>query len=1050
MIHFALRRPITILVAVIAIGLLTWLAVKRMGVDIFPSLNLPVVYVCQPYGGMDPAQMEGLITNYYEYHFLYISGIHHVESRNVQGMALMKLYFHPGTNMSQAMAETISYVNRARAFMPPGTVNPFVTRFDTGSVPVGYLVLSSESRTLADIQDIALFNVRNAFADLPGVSAPPPFGGSARSALIRLNMDTLQSQRLTPDEVITALTQGNLVTPSGNLKIGDQYPIIPTNAMVKNISELGNIAIRTGTGKSLFLRDVAEIVDGADITTGYALVNGKRAIYILVTKRAEAATLNVINNIKEAIPRIQKGLPDDIRVSFELDQSPTVLNSVRGLVTEGLLGAALTGLMVLLFLRDWRSVIVVVINIPLALACALIGLWLGGQTVNLMTLGGLALAVGILVDEATVEVENIHTQLAKGMPVARAVLVGNSLTVTPRLLAMLCILAVFLPALFLEGAAQGLFYPMALSVGLAMIASYLLSNTVVPVLAVWLFQSVPHAEQQESWLQRSYSQLATGLIHSRWVIVPAYLVTCASVLWWQAPQLGTDIFPRTESGKFRMRLRAPDGTAIQKTEEYAKQTLAIVNELVGTEKIHITLGYVGSIPASYPVNAVYQWSRGPEEAILMVGLKPGSGVSIARLQEQLRERLAKDLPELRASFEPADIVNEVMSFGSPTPIEIAVYGSDLKTNREYAEKIRLQLLKVGNLRDIQYMQSLDYPVLEVQIDRQRAAWSDVRPQEITRSLLTATSSSRFVVPNYWPDPKSGVGYQVQVEIPQGAIKQASELADLPIKSNGDSTLLLGDVANIQPGVMPGQYDRYNMKRTINLTANLGAVDLGQAIREVELAMIAAGPAPEKVETRIRGQVPTFYELQRGLTFGLILAIVVVFLLLAAYFQSLVLALATITAVPAALLGVTLMLRFTGDSLNLQSFQGAIMSIGVAMANAILLLTFCELQRRDGATPFQAAQTGAAGRLRPILMTTAAMIAGMFPLAFGWGEASAQAAPLGRAVIGGLSAATLATLFILPAVYALLTTYSRQRSASLHPADPDSRHFDSATSLTGSN
>lgn len=1044
MIGFALRRPVTILVAILGIALLSWLAVKRMSVDIFPSLNLPVIYVAQPYGGMDPAQMEGLITYYYEYHFLYINGIHHVESRNVQGMALMKLYFHPGTNMSQAMAETISYVNRARAFMPPGTVNPFVTRFDTGSVPVGYLVLSSESRTLTDIQDLALNKVRPKFADLPGVSAPPPFGGSARSAVVRLNMDNLQSQHVTPDEVINALTQGNVIMPSGNIRIDDNYPIVPTNAMVKDIKELGNIAVRTGKGKSLFLRDVAEIVDAADITTGYSLVNGKRAIYILVTKRADAATLNVIENVKRALPDMQKELPDDIKVSFEFDQSPTVLNSIQGLITESVLGACLTGLMVLVFLRDWRSALVVIVNIPLALGCALIGLWLCGQTINLMTLGGLALAVGVLVDEATVEIENIHTQFEKGGSIARAVLIGNTLTATPRFLAMVCILAVFLPAVFLEGAAQGLFYPLALAVAFAMVASYLLSNTVVPVLAVWLLKSetdVHRAGRFVERLQRAYNNLLRPLIAARWIVLPAYLAVCLGLLYWQGSQLGADIFPRIEQGKFRMRLRAPDGTHIDKTEQYAKRALALVDELVGADNVQITVGYVGSIPASYPINAVYQWSRGPEEAILMVALKPGSKVNIAELQEQLRARLERESPEVRASFEPADIVNEVLSFGSPTPIEVAVFGATLNENRAYAEKIRTELAKLPNLRDIQFAQSLDYPVLEVQIDRQRAAWSDIKPQDITRSLLTATSSSRFVVPNYWPDPKTGVGYQVQVEIPQGRIRNAAELGELPVKSNNGASLLLRDVADIQAGQTPGQYDRYNMKRTVGLTANLGSGDLGQAVRDVERAIKAAGDPPAGVKTDVRGQIPPFRELQRGLTTGLILAIVVVFLVLFAYFQSFWLALATVTAIPAALVGVVLILRLSGDSLNLQSFQGAIMSIGVAMANAILLLTFAELRRREGASANDAAEQGASGRLRPILMTTAAMIAGMFPLALGLGEAGAQAAPLGRAVIGGLFAATLATLFILPAAYAVFRGWGTVRNASLHPEDPESRYYE---------
>ncbi len=488
---FALRHPVTVITGMVALALGAGLAWYRMRVDIFPALNLPVVYVCQPYGGMDAAQMEGLLTNYYEYHFLYISGIHHVESRNVQGVALMKLFFHPDTDMAQAMAEVVGYVNRSRAFMPPGTVQPFIMRFDTGSVPVGYLVLSSDTRSIGEIQDQALFKVRPMFSTLPGVSAPPPFGGSARAIVVNVDPDRLRSYNLSPDDVVEALSAGNTISPSGNIRIGDQMPIVPSNALVVKPQELGGIALRPGA--SVFLRDVATIEDGTDIPTGLALVNGKRAVYILVTKRANASTLDVVNAVKANLPKMKAALPDEVRdeidVRFEFDQSPYVTRAIKGVLLEGLLGAGLIGLMVVLFLRDWRSVVIVVLNIPLALLASVFALWLCGHTINLMTLGGLTLAIGILVDESVVEVENIHTQMEHTDSVARAVRLGNAETAVPRLLALLCILAVFLPALFMEGALRALFVPLALAVGFAMIASYLLSSTFVPVMSVWLLRS---------------------------------------------------------------------------------------------------------------------------------------------------------------------------------------------------------------------------------------------------------------------------------------------------------------------------------------------------------------------------------------------------------------------------------------------------------------------------------------------------------------------------------------------------------------------------------
>src|SRR5437016_5987279 len=493
---FALRHPITVMVAILALVGGSILAVQRMRIDVFPELNLPVIYVAQPYGGMDPAQMEGLLTNYYEYHFLYISGIHHVESKNIQGVALMKLFFHPGTNMAQAMAETIQYVNRSRAFMPPGTVGPFVMRFDTGSVPVGYLVLSSETKTIGEIQDQALFKVRPMFASLPGVSAPPPFGGNQKTVVLQVDPDRLRSYNASPDDVVAALNLGNTISPSGNVRIGDQMPIVPSNAMVKDPKELGNIPLRPG--ENVYLRDLATIEDSSDIPTGYALVNGRRAVYILVTKRADASTLSVVNQVRANLPKMKAVLPDDIDVKFEFDQSPYVTRAIWGVGTEGLLGAALTGLMVLLFLRDWRSVIVVVLNIPFALLGAIVALWLSGQTINLMTLGGLALAVGILVDEATVEVENIHTQFAHTPNIGRAVRRGNAQTAVPRLLAMLCILAVFIPSFLMQGAAKALFVPLSLAVGFAMVTSYILSSTFVPVMSTWLLRHYHHDAQRSS------------------------------------------------------------------------------------------------------------------------------------------------------------------------------------------------------------------------------------------------------------------------------------------------------------------------------------------------------------------------------------------------------------------------------------------------------------------------------------------------------------------------------------------------------------------------
>jgi multidrug efflux pump subunit AcrB len=489
LIRAALRRPITILVAVIAVAWSAAFAVSRMRADIFPDLDLPVIYVAQPYGGLSPAQMEGFITYYYEYHFLYINGIDSVESKSIQNTALLKLTFHPGTDMSQALSQTIGYVDRARAFMPPGTVGPFVMRFDAGTVPVGYLVFRSESRSLAEIQDLALNRVRPQFATLPGLTSPPPFGGSQRTILIRIDPDRLRSYGMAPDEVIKAVSTGNVIVPSGSVNIGDETRITPMNSVVGPINDLLELPIRTGPGPPVSIRDVGSVTDGSDIPTAYALVNGRRAVYIPVTKRPDASTLTVVSDVKANLPRFQALVPDDITVSYELDQSRNVSAALQSVWREAILGALLTGLMVLLFLRDWRSGAIVVVTIPFALLAAVVALWGAGQTINIMTLGGLALAVGILVDEATVSIENIHTHLARGTPVARAVLNASGEVVVPRLLAMLSVVAVFVPSFFMTRVSRSLFVPLSLAVGFAMVASFLLSSSLVPILSVWLLST---------------------------------------------------------------------------------------------------------------------------------------------------------------------------------------------------------------------------------------------------------------------------------------------------------------------------------------------------------------------------------------------------------------------------------------------------------------------------------------------------------------------------------------------------------------------------------
>jgi multidrug efflux pump subunit AcrB len=1037
LINLALRRPVTIVVVVVGIVLCSIIAYQRMAVDIFPNLDLPVIYVAQPYGGMNPAQMESFLVSYYEYHFLYITGIEHVESKSIQGVGLCKLYFHPGTDMSTALAQVVSYVERSRAFMPPGTVSPFVVRFDAGSVPVGQLVFSSDTRSNAEIQDLALFKVRPVFSTLPGVSAPPPFGGNVRTIVVHADPDKLRSFNMSPEEVAKAIASGNTILPSGNVRTGDLNRIAQVNSIVPQIGELANTPIRTGSGPAVYVRDIGSVENGSDILTGYGLVNGRRTVYIPVTKRADASTLDVVNRVRSELPRMQALVPDDIKISFELDQSGYVKNSIRALVIEGSLGALLTGLMVLLFLRDLRSAIIVVITIPVALLAAVVALWLSGQTINIMTLGGLALAVGVLVDEATVEIENIHAHLHRGEPLARAVLIATRETISPRLLALLSILAVFAPAFFMVGVTRSLFIPLALAIGFSMLASYALSSTLVPILSIWLLKVTrPHAGEQSLFdkAKARYAAWLPTLFRMRWPIIVAYAIVVVVALVFTGRSLGTDIFPAVDAGQVRLRLRAPTGTRIERTEQIALRALDIVASEAGQNNVDITVGYVGVQPPAFPVNTIYQWQSGPHEAVLQIALKHGSGVRVADLKERLRKKLATELPDTELSFEAADIVSQIMNFGSATPIEVAISGSNLATNRSYAQKVRDEMARIPILRDVQFGQPLDYPTVDINIDRERAGQLGVTVEQVSRSLVGATSSSRFTQPNYWRDPASGTAYQVQVEVPQSQMKSIEDIESVPAMPSGAPRPLIGDVAQVGYGTTVGEYDRYNQQRMITITANVQGGDLGSATREVNAAIKRAGEAPKAARVDVRGQIPQLEATRSGLELGLLIAIIAIALLLTAFFQSPRVALVVLSTLPAVLAGVALALWVTRTTLNVQSFMGAIMAIGVSVSNSILLVTFAEFVRRRDGDSTEAAVSAASGRLRPILMTSLAMIAGMIPIALALGEGGEQTAPLGRAVIGGLVASTISVLTIVPLIFAMVQRGASRRAVSVHPED----------------
>jgi multidrug efflux pump subunit AcrB len=1067
-IAFALRHPISMMMVIVGLIGGGALAIFQMRVDIFPVFDMPQIYVIQNFNGMSPAQMEGLIVNQFELNFQYVDGVKDVESKSIQQIALIKLTFYPGTDMSQAMAEVVAQANRAQASMPPGVLPPQIMRMDAGSVPIGYLVLTGKGQSLGALADFAQQRIRPLVqANVPGTVGTAPFGSNVRSIVVNVDPDRLRSYNLTPDDMVQALTTGNVIVPSGNLYIRDQMPLVPMNTMIVDPQEIGKIPVKPG--RNVYVENVATVADSTDVNFGYALVDGRRSVYIPIVKKNTASTLTVVADIHRAMPRFQSVLPEGVEIRYEFDESPTVVQSIRSVGTEGIIGAVLTGLMILLFLQDWRSVIVVVFNIPMALLASLLGLWVTGNTINIMTLGGLALSIGMLVDEATVSIENIHVQMMHTGSLSRAVERGSNETAVARLLAMLCILSVFIPAFIMAEPVRSLFLPLSLAVGFSMIASYLLSSTLVPVLSVWLLKH--HGQHQDesrkglfARFQGIFGRVVEGSIRLRWVVVPVYLLVCGLLLWLVGTRLGTELFPQVDSGKFVLRYRMPPGTNFELTRQAWVRSMEVIEEETGPGNVEISMGFAGQQAPNFGLNNMLLFMRGPDDGQIRVALREGSGVHIPELRERLRKALPEHLvpwftkllkneglspeeAERRArrmsfAFEPGDIVSEVMSFGSPAPVEIVVSSPDLAAARTQATRIRTEMSTIPWLRDLQLQQTLAYPTVPITIDRQIAGFSGVDTQQIGQSVLVTTSSSRMVARNFWQDPKSGVSYQVQVQVPVKHMDSAMQVETIPIDSfRPGLNLLVRDVARVGSGTMPGEFDRTSMQRYLSITANVEDEDLGRAATQIEQAVQRTGTPPRGVRVETRGQITPMHEMFTSLGIGLAVAVAVILVLLTAYFQSPRLALASIGAVPGVLTGVVLMLYLTGTTLNIESFMGAIMSIGVSVSNSVMLVTFTARDWQEGAAVLEAAERGARERLRPILMTACAMIVGMVPMALALESGSEMQAPLGRAVIGGLLVSTFATLLILPAIFAIVMGGSKFQTPSLHPDDPDSKHVD---------
>ena len=1062
----ALKRPITWVVITASVLIFSVLSAVKIPIDIFPRLNMPTIYVIESYGGMSAQQMEGFFSTRLQDQFLYVNGIREITSKNIQGITMLKLSFYESTDMAEASAQVALQVNRAMRFFPPGAIPPQVVRFDASSLPVGQMVLASKTRSLKEIYDLAATRVRPMFSSVAGLSAPPPFGANSRSVTVNVDPNKLRSYNITPDEVVTALTKYNVMSPSGNLRLDNTMYVTTMNSLIKEIEDFGNIPVVIKSGVPVLIKDVARVADAADVTVDYALINGKRSVYIPVVKTADASTWSVVQSLKSKIPEIQSLLPDDVKVSYEFDQSVFVVNSVKSLITEGALGALLTGLMVLLFLRDLRSSLIVVITIPVSILTGVLLLGLFGQTINIMTLSGLALAIGILVDQSTVTIENIHQHLEMGKNKKQAIYDACQEIAFPLLLILLCILAVFAPSFIMNGVPKAMFLPLSLSIGFTMIASFVAAQTLVPILSNWLIKAeryqhyhhgAIHAHAGETFNAAEQEQVAAHLAEEqahpekndffervklrymkmlqrsmprKKLFTVVYLVLILATAAGCFLLIGKDMMPAVNSGQFQLRIKEPDGTRLERTEEKMRQVLRIIDTTV-EHHVAVSSAYVGLIPSSYGISNLYVFNTGTHEAVVQVNLDEHYKVNTDELKDALRKNIRYALPELRINFEPIDMTEKIMSQGAATPIEVQVAGKDMKEIEAYANKVVSELKGIDYLRDVQIMQPLRFPVVAITLDRLKAAQLGLNVQDISRSVTTSTSSSRFTEKVQWLDESKSYTYQVQVQVPEFVMNTMDELKEIPLVK-GQSSPVLGDIATFKVDYVPGEYDRKGPRRYLTIGANLYKTDLGTATAAVTKALKKTGTPPRGMVTEVKGMSSLLTETMGSLQTGLAFAIVVIFLLLAANYQSFKLSLTVLSTVPAVIVGSLVALLLTGSTLNLQSYMGMIMSTGVSVANAILIVTNAEQLRISYRDAGKAAVSSASIRLRPILMTSFAMIAGMIPMASGMGEAGEQSAPLGRAVIGGLAASTLAALFILPQVFAWAQQKTTVQSPSLMP------------------
>ena len=1078
----ALRRPYTFVVMALLILILGIVAIRNMATDIFPKINIPVVSIIWQYSGLPPAQFEKYITTFSEFTVSSaVNDVKSIESQTVNGAAIIKIFFQPGVDIANALAQATAMSQTILRRMPPGTIPPLILQYDASSVPIIQLLLASNRLSEAQLYDFGLYRVRQAIAPVKGSRLPLPFGGKPRQIMVDLDPQALNARGLNPMDVTNAFAAQNLSLPTGSAKIGTKEYMVGLNSNPENIAAMNDVPIKTVNGSMVYVRDVANVRDGFGVQTNVVRSEGRRGALLTVLKTGGASTLDVVQGIKDALPALRATYPD-IEMKELFDQSSFVKAAVDGVVLEGLIAALLTAAMILLFLGSWRSTLIVTVSIPLSILTSLIILALTGETLNIMTLGGLALAVGILVDDATVAIENIHRHVEMGKPLDQAIVDGAQQIAVPAFVSTLAICIVFVSVVFLTGPAQFLFTPLALAVVYAMLASYVLSRTLVPVMAKYLLRGEKHGGAADGGAQHGgtrrggvFSRIHHGFeagyeglrgryvrsldwgLNNRVAVFALFgVVGLASLAL--VPFIGRDFFPQVDAGQIRMHVNAPAGTRLEETEEVFTRVQRAIREILPPEDIALSMDNIGQ---PQPVNMAFVDTPAISAADgeILISFKPERHKSTSEYVELLRAQLPKRFPDVTFFFQPADIVNQILNFGLPSPVDVQIAGYNPKLYG-IARELEQRLKDIPGAVDVHLHQVLNAPALQVTVDRSRAAELGLTQRDVANNLLVALSSSSIVNFNLWPDPKTGVTYPIAVQTPQYRLDSIEDMMNTQLPGRGSVNMqMLSNVATVERRETPAVVSHYDIQPVFDVFANVQGRDLGSVSDEIDKVLAdylpakpplwksvlcpkvpgtltswmcakpetAKGPDGKPVEPKlppgtkltVRGQVDSMNTAFTRMGYGMIFAALLIYFLMVVNFQSWTDPFIIITALPGALCGIAWMLFMTRTTFSVPSLMGAIMCLGVATANSILIVTFANEQLRAGKSAHDAALAAGFTRLRPVLMTASAMIIGMVPMSLGLGEGGEQNAPLGRAVIGGLIFATISTLFFVPTVFTLI-------------------------------